>query len=76
MEIINNDKNNFTGLDNNNHIESWIIEKVKIETAMTTLSGMERRATRMAVITKATITARIYSDNINSNGSRNNECQQ
>jgi hypothetical protein len=73
MEIINNDKNNFTGLDNNNHIESWIIEKVKIETAMTTLSGMERRATRMAVITKATIMARVYSDNINSNGSRNNE---
>jgi ABC-type lipopolysaccharide export system ATPase subunit len=64
MEIINNDKNNSTGLDNNNHIESWIIEKVKIETAMTTLSGMERRATRMA---------RVYSDNINSNGSRNNE---
>jgi hypothetical protein len=73
MEIINNDKNNFTGLDNNNHIASWIIEKVKIETAMTTLSGMERRATRMAVITKATIMARVDSDNINSNGSRNNE---
>jgi hypothetical protein len=73
MEIINKDKNNFTGLDNNNHIESWIIEKVKIETAMTTLSGMERRATRMAVITKATIMARVYSDNINSNGNRNNE---
>jgi hypothetical protein len=73
MEIINNDKNNFTGLDNNNHIASSIIEKVKIETAMTTLSGMERRATRMAVITKATIMARVDSDNINSNGSRNNE---
>jgi hypothetical protein len=73
MEIINNDKNNFTGLDNNNHIESWIIEKVKIETAMTTLSGMERRATRMAVITEATIMARVDSDNINSNCSRNNE---
>jgi hypothetical protein len=61
------------GLDNNNHIESWIIEKVKIETDMTTLSGMERRATRMAVITKATIMARVYSDNINSNDSRKNE---